>query len=460
MISLSVILVVVVVILAGLFGYFIYVYAKIHFKYKDIIDLDSYKDKVKKDTEKIINDNNSTIKSQENKINELLSDYAKKRNVFEELLKSISIYDEQLEIISYGLYKPHFDFDTSEKYKQKLEETREKEKLMIKDEKAAICSQSWSVSGSLAEGKRVTKNFLKLALRAFNGECEALIADVRWNNIQRMEERMQKAYDAINKMGSNFYLSITKDYYNFKLEELRLTYEYQEKLHQEKEEQRRIQEQIREEEKVQKEIEKALKDSEDEEKFYNKALDQAKKDLEKAKGAELTELMSKISNLEKELQEAKQSKERALSMAQQTKAGHVYVISNIGSFGENVFKIGMTRRLEPMDRIRELGDSSVPFNFDIHAIIYSDNAPTLENEIHKHFDHKKINLINDRREFFRVTIDEIENIVKKYKADIEIVKVPEAREYRETESIRNKMIQNSSGLNIKQTDLDKFPESL
>lgn len=460
MISLSVILIIIVIILAGLLGYFIYTYAKIHSKYKDIIDLDSYKDKIKKDTEKIIDDNNSTIKSQENKINELSTDYTKKRNIFEDLLKSISIYDEQLEIISYGLYKPHFDFDTSEKYKQKLEEIREKEKSMVKDERAAVCSRIWSVEGSAAEGKKVTKNFLKLALRAFNGECEALIADVRWNNIQRMEERLQRAYEAINKMGSNFYLSITNDYYSLKLDELRLTYEYQEKLHQEKEEQRRIQEQIREEEKVKKEIEKALKNAEDKEQRYNMALDQAKKDLEKVKGAELTELMTKISNLEKELMEAKQSKERALSMAQQTKAGHVYVISNIGSFGENVFKIGMTRRLEPMDRIRELGDSSVPFNFDVHAIIYSDNAPTLENELQKHFDQKKVNLINDRREFFRVTIDEIENIVKKYKADIEIIKVPEAREYRETESIRNKVLQNSSELNIKQTVLDKFPPSL
>jgi hypothetical protein len=460
MISPSVILIVVALILAALLGFFIVSYLKIHIRYKDVIDLDSYKTRIKQDTEKIIKANNITIESQKNTINELKSDYTKKRNIYEDLLKSVALYDEQLEIISYGLYRPHYDFDTSEQYKQRLDIIREKEKNMIKAEMAAICTQKWSVAGSAAEGKRVTKNFIKLALRAFNGECEGLIADVRWNNITRMEERILKAFDAINKMVSNFYISIANEYYNLKLEELRLTYEYQEKIHQEKEEQRRIQEQIREEEKVQREIEKTLQNAEDDEKRYNLALEQARKELEKAQGDEMTALKEKIAKLNKELEESKKLKERALSMAQQTKTGNVYIISNIGSFGENVFKIGLTRRLEPKDRIRELGDSSVPFLFDVHAIIPSDDAPQLENEIHKHLESKKVNLINDRREFFQVTIEELQNLVMKIKPDVEFIKIPEAREYRETELKRKQMLQKQTEIDTKQTDLNKFPASI
>ena len=163
--------------------------------------------------------------------------------------------------MSYGLYKPHFDFDTSEKYKAELQRVRDKEKQLIQNEDAAVCSQQWTVNGSAAEGKKQTKRYIKLMLRAFNGECEALIADVRWNNIDRMVERLCKSFEAINKMGETHTTSITSQYMKLKLDELRLTHEYQEKLHQEKEEQKRIQEQIREEEKAQKEIEKALKES-------------------------------------------------------------------------------------------------------------------------------------------------------------------------------------------------------
>lgn len=126
-------------------------------------------------------------------------------------------------------------------------------------------------------------------------------------------------------------------------------------------------------------------------------------------------------------------------MAQQTKAGHVYVISNIGSFGDNVFKIGMTRRLEPMDRVKELGDASVPFEFDVHAMIYSDNAPELENIIHKEFDSRRVNLVNSRKEFFQVELEEIEEIAKKRNLDVEFTKIAEAREFRESKILREEL---------------------
>lgn len=118
------------------------------------------------------------------------------------------------------------------------------------------------------------------------------------------------------------------------------------------------------------------------------------------------------------------------------RAGYVYIISNIGSFGENVYKIGMTRRLDPMERVDELGDASVPFKFDVHALIFSDDAPALETALHHAFENKKVNMINGRREFFNVTLDEIEEVVKaNYDKTVEFVKVPEAEQYRETQKI-------------------------
>ena len=124
------------------------------------------------------------------------------------------------------------------------------------------------------------------------------------------------------------------------------------------------------------------------------------------------------------------------------RAGYVYVISNIGSFGENIYKIGMTRRLDPMERVDELGDASVPFKFDVHAMIFSDDAPTLEASLHHAFENKKVNMINGRREFFRVTLDEIENVVKaNYDKTVEFIKIPQAEQYRESQKLIERLNQ-------------------
>lgn len=142
--------------------------------------------------------------------------------------------------------------------------------------------------------------------------------------------------------------------------------------------------------------------------------------------------MWQVEELQRRLAEAKTNKERAIAQAQMTRSGHVYIISNVGSFGEHVYKIGMTRRLDPMDRVRELGDASVPFSFDVHAIIYSQDAPTLENKLHKLFEGRRVNLINNRKEFFRVTINEIAQAVKENHGEIDITLAAEARDYRKT----------------------------
>ena len=412
-------------------------YQNILHRYKDVVDIDAHKDKLIFETNELISSRDKQLAELDGKIVSLKQEYAGKRKYLSDLIREISLFEENNEIISYGLYQPHFDFDTSEKYKAALLAVREQEKALVREEQAAGSTMTWTVGGSAAEGRRMVKHYSKLMLRAFNGECEALISDVRWNNISRMEERLEKAFSAINKLGETQQITISQRYKKLKLDELRLSYEHQDRIYQEKEEQKRIREQIREEEKAQKEIERALKESDDEEKKYNKALEQARKELEKAHGDAVITLQERMAQLQSQLEEAQRMKERALSMAQQTKAGHVYVISNIGSFGDNVFKIGMTRRLEPMDRVKELGDASVPFEFDVHAMIYSDNAPELENIMHKEFDSRRVNLVNSRKEFFKVELQEIENIAKKRNLGFEFTKVAEAREFRESISIRD-----------------------
>lgn len=297
-------------------------------------------------------------------------------------------------------------------------------------------------------------------LRAFNGECDVLIAKVKWNNVNQMRERMEKLFHAINKLGEGFNVYLNNEYLDLKQSELILEYEFQAKKQQEKEEMKAAQEEMREEEKARREFEQAQKAAEKEETNYQKALEKARKEFEQSSGEKHNLLQEQIEKLEQQLKEAHEKKERALSMAQQTKRGHVYIISNIGSFGEQVYKIGMTRRLEPEDRVKELGDASVPFQFDIHAMIYSDEAPALENELHKAFTDKKVNMLNYRKEFFKVTLEEIEEKISELGIEAEFTKLPEAMEYRETLAILEKMNNQTETKSVEELIAEEFPMSL
>jgi DNA repair exonuclease SbcCD ATPase subunit len=355
----------------------------------------------------------------------------------EELKKEVSLLEENLEDIFFGFYEPHFSFQTSEEYKTALESLRDREREFIRDGKAAVCHTQWTVGNSAKEGQRMTKQYTKLMLRGFNGECDAAVANVSWNNAQRMEERVRKAFDSLNQLGSVMQMSLTQEFLQLKLDELRLTHEYEEKRHHEREEQRRIREQIREEEKAQQELDRAREQAEREEADYEKALSKAREEALKATGSQLEKLTHQISAFEGKLDEARRNKQRAIARAQLTRSGFVYVISNIGSFGERIFKIGMTRRLEPMDRVDELGDASVPFPFDLHAMLYSDNAPELETALHRLVQDRQVNLMNARKEFYRdVELDEIEAFVKSRGLSAQFIKIPEAKEYRESLALR------------------------
>lgn len=340
--------------------------------------------------------------------------------------------DEEANLQSFGFYTPHYDFADSERYQNELERIRDAQKRMLKDKTAALCHIEWTVNGSKVEGRKSTNQTLKLMLRAFNGECDAAIAKVKYNNIQVMETRIKKAYEVINGLAEVQRCEITAPYLKLKLQELYLVHEYQEKLQEEKEEQRRIREQMREEEIAQRELEKARLEAEREEQRYAQALAKAREEAERSIGAKQDKLLTQIEELQRRLAEAHANKERAIARAQMTRSGHVYVISNIGSFGEHVYKIGMTRRLDPFDRIRELGDASVPFQFDVHAVIYSEDAPALENKLHREFHRRRVNRINERKEFFSVSIDDIAAAVQQHHGQIDVTRAAEAEEYRKT----------------------------
>ncbi len=363
-------------------------------------------------------------------------DYANAKTVYDHLHEQVTLLEENLEDISFGLYKPHFNFDTPDEYKARLEAVRDKQKAMVKSGEAASFAIAWSVGGSRRDGERMQKQYTKLLLRAFNGECDAAVARVSWNNVTKMEERIRKALEAVNELGGVMKISITPSYLELKIEELRLEYELEEKKHAAADEQRRIREQMRDEEKARREAEQAQQEAQVEETGFERALEKARLELAKSQGEEHNRLNDRIVELQAQLEGAQKKGQRAKALAQLTKAGYVYVISNVGSFGEGVHKIGMTRRLDPMDRVKDLGDASVPFPFDVHAMVYSEDAPTLEGELQRHFADRSLNLVNMRKEFFRVSIDELESLAKERGLKIYFTRMAEAREYRETLAMR------------------------
>ncbi|WP_428308884.1 DUF4041 domain-containing protein [Lacipirellula sp.] len=272
-------------------------------------------------------------------------------------------------------------------------------------------------------------------LRAFNGECDAAISKVKYNNAAALETRIERAFDQINKLGKTKRITLSSAYQQLKLQELYLSHEYQEKKQEEKEQQRQIREQLREEEKVAREIEQVQAAAEKDEAVALRALEKARAELAHETGKQTAAMQALVHKLETQLSDALDRKAKAIARAQLTKSGHVYVLSNIGSFGEGVYKIGMTRRLEPLERVEELGDSSVPFYFDVHALIYSENAPQLENQLHRYFAARRVNKVNLRREFFRVTLAEIREAVKELHAEVTFVTEHQAEQYRKTLAI-------------------------
>ena len=370
---------------------------------------------------------NNTISEKENTISEL-------QKIIEDKKSQILVLEESLLLESFALYLPKFKLTSSEEYKNKLDQIRDMQKQLTKNDQAATGSQSWTVNNSQAEGKKLVKDMMKLVLRAFNNECDYCVDNVKFNNIETHEKRIEQSFESLSKLGRIMQVSITDKYKKLKLDELHLAHEYQIKKQEEKEEQKKIREELREQQKLEQEIRAAREKIEKERKHFKAALKEIQERIKSSKGTDQeNDLNEKYIELQDKLAELDGEEKLVDYREKNAKAGYVYIISNIGSFGANVFKIGMTRRLEPMDRIDELGDASVPFVFDVHALIFSDNAPELEAKLHEHFYQNRINKLNDRKEFFHADINEIEKVIKEsYDKAVEILKEAPAEQYRES----------------------------
>lgn len=316
---------------------------------------------------------------------------------------------------------------------QQLKVARERNNSMVRTNLAAKC-------GYVEQNRKQTA--VNFVLDAFNGKVDSVLSKVKKDNYGVLEQKIRDAFYMVNNNGKAFRnAEITNEYLGSRLDELKWAVIVHELKWQEREEQRLIREQIREEEKARREFEKAIKEAEREEQLLKKLIEKAQKEVEKATEEEKAKFLLQLGDLRERLNAAEEKNQRALSMAQQTKAGNVYVISNVGSFGDDVYKIGMTRRLEPLDRIRELGDASVPFEFDVHALIYSDDAPGLERQLHRRFLKLQMNKVNPRKEFFKVGIADIKDAVTDLGITAKWTMAAEARQYREstaiTEAIKN-----------------------
>ncbi|EDT71596.1 DUF4041 domain-containing protein [Clostridium perfringens] len=392
---------------------------------KEIDKLKLEKDKISKEVDKLFS------KKQE------LSNKIKLKK------KDLILLDDEILMQEFGLYKPIYDFESSEKYKQAIDNLRVVQKEMIKNKSAVIYSNNWTVDGSKAKGRKMTNDNIKQIIMAFNIECDNLIAKVKYNNIQSIQKRIEKTFERLNKLNESNQVRLTSKYLECKLSELKLVHEYQVKKQEEKEEQKRIREELREEAKLKKELEEAKKNTLKDITHFENALSKLNEQLKSnnLSDEEIKNLQFKKEELEKNIDNLNLSLKDIDYRQENQRAGYVYIISNIGAFGKDVYKIGMTRRLEPMDRIDELGDASVPFNFDVHAMIFADDAPKLENALHKAFENKKLNMVNQRREFFNVTLEEIEKVVKEnFDKTVEFKKEPEAEQFRQSLKIKDTVL--------------------
>ena len=310
---------------------------------------------------------------------------------------------------------------------ERLKISRDRTRVMETNGLAATCNypEGWKRDYAIS-----------FVLSAFNGKVDSILSRLKPANQGRLVQETKDAYALVNHNGEVFKKArIHEEYLDARLEELKWAVAVQRIKEKDREEQRAIRERIRDEEKARKEIERAIRQAEREEETITKAIEQARLEYETANAEDRGRYEAKLEDLARKLRDAEEKNQRAMSMAQQTKCGNVYVISNVGSFGEDVYKIGLTRRLDPMDRVKELGDASVPFAFDVHAMIRSEDAPALEAALHRRFLRNQVNKMNRRKEFFRLKLQDIRSVVDELAPEVRWTMAAEARDYRDSQAM-------------------------
>ena len=367
----------------------------------------------------------------------------------EEKRAQIVTFDDEILVQEYGLYEPRYEAATSSQYADTLKDVRDKQKAMIKSKGSCTGDLGWTVNGSKAKGRKMINDIQKLLMRSYNTECDETMRKVKYGNFDASEKRIKKSAEQISRLGKTLNISISDAYVDLKIDELHLVFQYARAKEEEKEEKRLLREQEREEAKLKKEIEAERKRLMKEQLQYVKELANVSNQLLHCGDDERVALEEKMNRLQANVDEVEKGIADVDYRQANIKAGYVYIISNIGSFGSDIYKIGMTRRLDPMERVNELGDASVPFRFDVHAMIFSDDAPKLEAALHNYFSDRKVNLVNQRREYFKCTLDEIKQAVKEnFDKTVEFIDVPDAEQYRISKAMREKGLNDTSAQTI------------
>ena len=321
-----------------------------------------------------------------------------------------------------GIYEFTHPLEDAVAYRAKLESIKGRYKALAKNDRAISGVTNWTVNGSAAQGRRMVRETSKLMLRAYNAEADNLVRTMKPFKLAAAVARLEKTRDTITRLGSTMDMRITADYHRLRINELELTADYQAKAAEEKERIREQRAREREEEKAQREMLREQQKLEKERAHLLSAIQklEANGDAEAA-----AELSAKLADIDAAFEDIK-------TRQANTAAGYVYVISNQGAFGPNMVKIGMTRRLEPLDRVNELGDASVPFRFDVHAMVFSEDARGLEARLHETFAQQRVNRVNLRREFFNVTPGQVRDALAKLAGEhlLEFTDEAEAYEWR------------------------------
>lgn len=362
-----------------------------------------------------------------------------KKEELAHLNEEIAVANDNLNLQEFGFFERQYNFSDSTKYKDRLDILRMEQKSMTKNGTAGRIVSPMLLDNSKSKGRAMQNQLIKAALRGFNGEADALLVKVSVVNIDNKIKALRKAFEQLNKMYSRNLIEITYQYLELKIEELRLAAEYELKKQEEKELLREEREKEREDKKLQAEIKAKRKQLEKERDHFKKMVAKVTELLKEAKDDEVEELRRQLTEYQDKLSELDEIEEDIDYREGHATAGYVYVISNVGSFGEDVYKIGVTRRLEPLERIRELSSASVPFQFDVHALIFSEEAFALETELHNELANYKVNKVNGRKEYFKVSFDKIKGIIATHKElTVELNEMPEAFEYRQTKAIEDK----------------------
>ncbi|PRY42821.1 DUF4041 domain-containing protein [Umezawaea tangerina] len=300
---------------------------------------------------------------------------------------------------SAGVYAYAHPLDDAVGYKDRIAKVKEDTKAFVRTGNAVTATTNWQVNGSSSEGKKMVDDFSKLLLRAYNTEADNCVRTVRPQSRQNSVERLTKISETIARLGQSMEIRVDERYHRLRCAEIVLTADHRAKVEAEKEEARLLREEMREQAAAARDYERARAKWDKERAHVESSLGAL---IRRGDGEGVAALA-----LRSRLEEIEAGRAEVDELAGDARAGHVYVISNVGAFGEGVVKIGMTRRLDPHDRIRELGDASVPFRFDVHAVVQNRDAVGLVRELHARFADRRVNQVDQRREFFRATPAEV-----------------------------------------------------